>query len=303
MQSSVLGQAVLDFQRNFVRDSTQKIDKYFELIGRKASLDRLRAPEWLVPPYFFDRQIGGADYGVSLEMAKIAATGARGDRLRPVACFLDSALSGANVSRVVDDYAPFGHVISFPSRFDETKASVNELQGFWNLTIRLSGRGCRPLMLYGGYFSVLGHHAGLDGLSHGVGYGESRDALSPSSGPPGPRYYIPALHRFFPVDQAQALLQLDRNARELLRCDCESCVLARAANRGSLAQRTREDIFVHFLRARHAEIADVQRRPLADLVQELRTMHTYAVGLAPAMANDFAFLAKWADAIDPPARA
>ncbi len=290
--------AVLDWQENFARESTAKIDKYLRILNEQTPEGGFDTPAWLVPPYFYDTRAGGHVYRLSLRMARMAQRRAGDERVHPIVCVLKSALAlPADVQRIIKDHARFSQTILHISKFDETKASLNELGGFWTLVAGLANRDRPPLMLYGGYFSVLAFHAGLDGLSHGVGYGEYRDALNPRSGPPGDRFYIPALHHFFSLGEAQALLRTDQANRQLLQCACAQCAVALAAGRSALAQRTREDIFVHYLQARHTEITVVQQRPLAELLDDLRQMHAYARLLAPAMANEFDYLEQWRKAV------
>ena len=292
-------EAMLQFQETFAQESTQKIDKYLKLIGQADAEGQFASPVWLVPPYFYDEDIRGTKYQVSLRIARLALELVDAERMHPVACVLRSALSSSDgVDNLIIDYTPFAQTILFPSKFDETEASQQELQGFWRLVKELSQRNRPPFMLYGGYFSILASHVGLEGLSHGIGYGESRDALSPRSGPAPERFYIPALHRFFPVAEAQVLLRQDRTNRGIFQCACVSCEAARAAGRGALDRRTRGEIFVHFLQVRHNEISDLLQYPLHDHVTGLRDIYGYATTIAPALADNLAYLERWANAID-----
>lgn len=291
--------SVLRFQETFAQKSTLKIDKYLKLIGQTRQEGQFGPPVCLVPPYFYDESVGGPKYKVSLELAHLAAGSTDAERVRPVACVLKSALSSTvAIEELVHDYGPFAQTILFPSKFEEAEASQPELQGFWGLVRGLAHRDRPPFMLYGGYFSILASRTGLDGLSHGIGYGESRDALSPRSGPPVKRFYIPALHRFFPIAEAQTLLRLDRSNRKVFRCTCASCEAARTAGRGPLDHRTREDIFLHFLQIRHGEIQDVQQRSLPELVAKLRDLHGYATSIAPGLTEQLNYLERWASAIE-----
>lgn len=291
--------AVLQFQETFAQKSTQKIDKYLKMIGQESAGGNFNAPAWLVPPYFYDPSVRGANYGVSLDIARMAQAENGGERVHPIACVDKRALStaGSDVNNLIDDYAPFSQTILFFSVFEEANASEPQLQGFWNLVRGLSGRGRPPFMLFGGYFSILAHYVGLAGFSHGIGYGESRNALSPVSGPPGKRFYIPALRRFFTVAEAEYLIAADRKERGLFQCVCGPCEAARAAGRGALDRRTREDIFHHFLRVRHDEVMSIQIRKLTDLVADLRDVHNYATSIARGFANKLTYLARWANAI------
>jgi hypothetical protein len=80
-------------------------------------------------------------------------------------------------------------------------------------------RNQRLFALYGGFFAVLLGNVGLGGLSHGIGYGESRawEEL-PQSGPPPARYYLPELHRYVSVELAFNLWRGD-----VSRCACPVC--------------------------------------------------------------------------------
>jgi len=292
--------SVLHFQETFAQKSTQKIEKYLKLIGQTGTEGDLDTPTWLVPPYFYDPDIRGTSYIASLEIARIAAE-THGEHVHPVVCVLKSALDSTDgVDRLVDDYAPFAQTLLFFSRFDEFAASEPQLRGFLRTARGLSQRGRRAFTLFGGYFSILAHYAGLEGLSHGIGYGESRDALSPESGPPPKRFYIPALHRFFSIADALTLIAQDRKGRKLFQCACGACEEAISGGRGSLDRRTRDDSFHHFLLVRHDELGNVQGLPLANSVATLQDVYDYAVSIAPHLSKELGYLKRWASAIQTP---
>lgn len=297
-QAQAIVQAVLTFQQKFSQDSTQKVAKYLKILKEDVTGVGFLEPAWFVPPYFRSEQTRDPVYNVSLAMARFGATVTDPARVHPVVCLTPQALLSPTAGlHVGTDYSAFPQTLIYISGFEEANANETELAGFWTLVRELASRERPAFMLYGGYFSILAQQAGLRGLSHGLGYGEARNAFSPSSGPPRMRFYIPQLHHFFDLADAQAILSLDARRRNLFRCDCAQCHAARNAGRQALDTRTLEDAFVHFLHARRAELADVQTRGLDDLLDELANVHTYVSTLNPALVDEFAYLDRWARAI------
>jgi hypothetical protein len=95
--------------------------------------------------------------------------------------------------------------------FDEQKATLSQIQGLARLVTSLKERNpdAGIIDMYGGYFAALLSSLGMDGISHGVGYGERRDIVPVvGGGPPQAKYYLPAIHEEIYIHE---LVPLTRN--------------------------------------------------------------------------------------------
>jgi hypothetical protein len=168
------------------------------------------------------------------------------------------------------------------SDFDEYAEPASRLDAYRELIRSIP----RPVwLMYGGYFGLLLGADGVDLVSHGVYYTESKRMQGPvGSGPPPERYYIPALHRFYEPTRAFRLIDLVPD----FACNCDECpslegLRAEAtAAAGSPARRTAwaQRLQRHFLNARTAEVQSVQKESLEDLLESLRAAE-YAFSRVP----------------------
>lgn len=146
--------------------------------------------------------------------------------------------------------------------FDVTTDGRSELVEYGKAIQSATARGQSIFALYGGFFSVLLHRFGLEGSSHGVGYGEHRDHVElPSSGAPPARYYVPRLHRYIGVDIAGAIWE---QAPDLVECFCPECE-GRSPTSLSYHQLMR-----HSVRVRADEIDSWSHLPTAEVSAWLR---------------------------------
>jgi hypothetical protein len=148
--------------------------------------------------------------------------------------------------------------------------------------------------LHGGYFSVLLGKLGMTGLSHGIGYGESKDVEPVSGGAvPTVNYHYPPLHVRVPILEVERSLSAlgittaaDFHARV---CDCSICVgilkgdLSNLRQFGDFAIKignklksqtpdSAKKCRFHFLLARKKEIDNVDSSDLTQLRNELSTI-------------------------------
>jgi hypothetical protein len=150
----------------------------------------------------------------------------------------------------------------------------------------------KPIMnLHGGYLSILLSKFGMVGLSHGIGYGESKDVLPVSGGAvPTVTYHYPPLHVRAPIveiDRSLSALNIftaeDFHAKV---CDCAICVGILKGNlknirefgdfvikvgnkRESQTPDSAKKCRFHFLLARKKEIDVIANSSLADLKSSL----------------------------------
>ena len=173
--------------------------------------------------------------------------------------------------------------------------------------------GATAEALYGGYLAIMHGFDGLDGISHGILYTESKSRSQlPGSGGPPDRYYIPTFHDFRSVAQTTSLLALYPD----LLCECHICseyLRGDPHNIQELVDRKnprpgREFMRRHYLQVRFNESKVVEDSTVEDEVERLRaaysTYHRDAnVNPQPLPYDqstlrgfDVGYLARWADA-------
>jgi hypothetical protein len=112
--------------------------------------------------------------------------------------------------------------------FSEHTATEDELKKYKKFVSELSGDGRKIISLYGGYFSIILQKFGLYGVTHGPGYGESREVTPVGGGLPKPKFYFPGLHERLAF--REVLFAIRHMARWTLAsqyyenvCECHCC--------------------------------------------------------------------------------
>lgn len=189
------------------------------------------APAVVFAPYFFTHE-GWAVEGLATTLDFASRTAA----LRPAApvhavvcashslltCpqFIDGLLQGLPKTGIGGVWLWFGG-------FEKFRASTDSLRAFRRLVSGLAA-SMEVYNLHGGYYSLLLHHDGMTGISHGVGYGEQK-AVQQVIGAAAPtvRYYLPALKKRIGIpDLQRALPEVGvRTANDFFAkvCDCTIC--------------------------------------------------------------------------------
>jgi hypothetical protein len=178
----------------------------------------------------------------------------------------------AAVSQVCHDYAEVDAdgFFLWINRLPEESLPSKQLLNLTKLVIGLS-RGKRPVIkLYGGYLSVLLKDWGLSGFTCNLSYKTHRDVLAYGWTPKKAkkRFYIPALHRAYPLDEAAHLL----GVHEFLRCDCRVCHETYRNNIGRFEKEmSRRGISEkHFLNCRRAEISEASTLGIEGSIRTLQ---------------------------------
>jgi hypothetical protein len=114
------------------------------------------------------------------------------------------------------------------SAFREEDITVEEITNLELLVRQAEGRNFPLWNMHGGFLSCLLGKRGLDGFSHGIGYGESKDVLPVSAGAlPTVAYHYNPLHvRASVPDIELAFSSLgvnDANSFHEIICDCTIC--------------------------------------------------------------------------------
>lgn len=208
------------FNRSFTDLELRKFDKYAARLDERIIPADRKGPTWIIPPYFVAIEDDSRWWSVSERFWHAAADMCQSpESLVRVAAVDQASLLDNTLSKCPED-----KLIVWVSNLNERNTdyeSIDDLIMYGRAIQDASARGQSIFALYGGFFSVLLAMFGLNGSSHGIGYGEFRAWQElPKSGPPPPRYYLPKAHRYISVDLAIFLWSLEP---ELVVCTCIEC--------------------------------------------------------------------------------
>ena len=208
------------FNTNYQSEAGGKFKKYAERLGEEdLDIDGSSPPNIILPPYFVANstndewwKLTTRIYGATCEV--LEKDGSKMKCVRVVATDQVDVLDSLCESLPENE-----ELVIWVSGLNELKADVLDLAAYGNSIRNASNRGQNLFALYGGFFAVLLSTLGLRGVSHGIGYGESRRWIElPKSGPPPQRYYIKPLHRYVNQELAEQLWK-----HKVFRCDCPIC--------------------------------------------------------------------------------
>lgn len=264
-------QNVATFQLDAVRNGSEEsaARKYLD----RYELTRPTQPLCLLAPYFRFGEARDEWYTLSLRCATLSAELDTDIPVAPVICCPAGTLQSGE-SRIVEDYGGFKYVYIWVDDYKETRATVDEIRAVKRFVRSLVASGVeRVAALYGGYLQVMSAHDGLRSVSHGVLYTEDKSyRLSPGSGGPPERYYIPRFHQFRSLSQTDLIL----HQHPQLMCSCEVCVEVLEGNPDNIIRYFDEPELLrrHFLTVRRSEADQIEGQEPADVAAALR--QTYA---------------------------
>jgi len=180
-------------------------------------------PYGLIPPYFFFRKVTDDAYSKTLYAAEYTkAHYGKGRKVFPCLCMSRSLLQDKHqLSQILTDFRDFEGIIYWISSFEESTASIEELETLTEFVSKLSSQGKEVMNLYGGFFSLALQHVGLSKMSCGICYSSSRNVHSEVTGGGLPvRYYEPSLKLKIMRDAA---FKLYSDMPELFACKCPIC--------------------------------------------------------------------------------
>lgn len=294
---------VIDFQLNYSTTATAKLSKYerlkAEARGEPVEQDQATDdPLALVPPYWAVRDRADPWWSLSRDAIELSASRHPG-RIRPILAADATAPIRMFVDLLDDLPSTVSDVFCWRGSWDEASATIVDVEGWITLVREARARGIEVTNLYGGYLSVLLTALGLGGVSHGIGYSESRDVRRlGETGAPPTRYYVPAVHGFLPVPAAQPLVD---HLPPLWACGCAVCEGVAEDGRPLIDRLSPEQRKRQFLLARAAELANTAQ----DVHREVGRMREVASWLEnhplpqAGTARFTRILRTWADAVSP----
>jgi hypothetical protein len=337
---------VLSFQYSIVHEHITKNDlsKYLEYVMPDGILGipQLR-PKFLIAPYFYlDSQDQYLDdwLKINIDFINTAVIQAKQD-FSSIDVFGQIVISKS----VLRDQTKIRKIVSAYKNLDcsgftiwvddlnEHEATFEELKGFIGL---LKAMHNKPIYnMYGGYFSILLTHkkiALLDGVSHGLEYGESRKVYPVGGGIPVSKYYYLPLHQRLDFTKAFYLLvhakaidttldnwgKPDYYYKEI--CNCTQCKKVinndminfvefeskefyeirrnnQVQRRKKASSDTKENCLYHYLLCKKFEFSQVSRKSLDDLISDFAIKKKAYIACNAIQNNELNYLDIWADAL------
>lgn len=271
-----LTDAYLEFQLRAVKDGLDHSNarKY---LTRYAETEHT-LPRALVPPYFRFRRVGDPWYQLSLECSTHALEKWKHSKAptMPIICCGTAALANGDDDKIVADYEAAERLMVWLDGYSERSVQSTEIAGVRRFLRKLSKGAERPIeVLYGGYLFLLSAQDGIQAVSHGILYTQSRSYVrGPGSGGVPERYYIPEVHQFRSLSQADLIVH---KHPELL-CNCAVCEKYIQGNPDNIIRYADEPelLRLHFLTVRRAEADTVDNLDLAKEAERLMgTFETY----------------------------
>ncbi len=307
-----LCEAVIHYQFTRVRREFEADSEYKDIA------DRIPLPAAVFAPYFYiDPNQADNGFALFFQCAAAALDVASDSPIHSVLCTDVSTLSKPgflnDAGSLIKDSGVAGVWLWF-SRFYEEAADPHQLKNFRAFVEDLRQK-VEVYNMHGGYLSLALSRFGLNGVSHGIGYGEQKDVI-PVIGQSTPtvRYYLPDLRRRLGVPQIERALKgigvatpTDFFAKV---CGCAICrgVIQtdvkqfsafgdlhystenskRMAQTPAAAQRCR----FHFLLNRLRERDDVGTRSAVEIANDLHAAYD-KWGKQPTIRGDADHLLRW----------
>ncbi len=342
---NVFCENVLNFQYSLIDQHIQQKDlaKYIEYVS-KNDLPQLH-PKFLIAPYFY---LNADDSEVkkwielNVEFIKKSIDLSR-DRFNnsPVYGQLTINKNILKNSEIIDcitssyNNVDLKGLTIWVDDLNEHESSFEELSSFMDLLRRLN---CKTKYnMYGGYFSILLTHkkiALLNGVSHGLEYGESRKVYPVGGGLPVSKYYFQPLHKRMDFTDAFYLLNGAKIIDSSLSnwgstkpyydaiCNCEQCrkILHdeminfiefesrefydikrknQTLRRKKASSDTKQNCLYHYLLCKKREFKLVEQESLAELSKQLITQYEKYRSFSFLLKEDnLSFLPLWHSIIE-----
>lgn len=205
--------SVIEFQHNIVQNTAEEngIKKYLEYDN--IEVNRSLQPKFVIAPYFYMNIRQYQKWlAVNIRMYELCQINNIANTEIRMEIFIDKEIlcDKAILKKIAEKYLETGcgEYILWIESFDETQAGRIEIE---NLLFFLGlFQGKSVYNAYGGFFSILLGNDELkllDGVSHGLEYGENRGGYPVGGGMPSPRYYFFPLHRRLRYSESLELLE------------------------------------------------------------------------------------------------
>ncbi len=217
---------VIDFQKNIISNqvSENEEDKYISVQNQ--------TPCVAIAPYFY---MSSTTFNFWIELNKnLIDKSVELEKDLPVFGYIliskDAFFDDELNSKLIEKYGKTkaSGIMLWIESFSEHSATEAELKKYKKFVSEMSKDNRKIISLYGGYFSIMLQKYGLYGVTHGPGYGETREVTPVGGGLPKPKFYFPGLHER--LSFREVLFAIRRKAKWTTAaqyyeniCDCSCC--------------------------------------------------------------------------------
>ena len=320
---------VLDFQLSHIKKSLDdEFREYIEYIGV------VKEPEFLIAPYFYmteDNYENWLTLNKKIIQRAYEQKAIFGNPYVYAQLVIDKHLltDTDKHKEIIKNYSLADGLLYWVDGFDESTAKLDELTAVKNFVSDYkSVNPLKPIIsLYGGYFSELLLNFGLDGVVHGLEYGESRDVVPVGGGIPLSKFYLPSLKQRIAANTMLSILRI-REINSLKKfhkeiCDCEVCreiikddniiegfnnfikgkpkriVYKKSGNVREIEypeRESKERCLFHYLEVKNREFTDIKNKSKQELVDELHQSYDTYKNIFSE--HQISYLTRWANVIE-----
>lgn len=255
---------VIGFQLKVINERVQDSEnvEYYEFLKEKGVAKSSNfTPSLVVAPYFcmdgntFDSWI---DINIKCAEDSKKIANALGVPMAVEIVITQNVLfDSTQVQRLIDKYTKLKPAVFliWVDAFSEHEVSDGLLDAFVEMLKKLKASGSQVVNLYGSYFSVmLLRHGIMDGVTHGLEYGEERPLIPVGGGIPTAKFYLPALHLRLRGDDARYAVKALGGFKTVADfhkfvCDCTQCQRA--------ISKSPEKDFGDYLRTKRVNTRDI----------------------------------------------
>lgn len=292
--------AVIKFERNKIKDKVLESEdnEYitFALQGQTLNAASL-VPVGIIAPYFY-MDSTNIDGWLPINLKLVDKTKELVDSntmvYAEVVISKDVLNNESLLKRIIESYSEShcDKILVWVDSFAEEEQNTSSLINFVNLVKGFRQGGKEVYNLYGGYFSILltSKQDGLNGVSHGLDYGEYRGVIPVGGGVPLVKYYFPPFHTRIRIEELATILskkgwQSGGKNMEFssLVCGCPKCTnieqfeetlppreVGRGIRKAFPTTAAKRHSLEHYLYCKKAEFDSIGQRTLAELVDDMK---------------------------------
>jgi hypothetical protein len=334
---------VLNFQRNI--SLSKKVDDYKEYLafskdGQPNDMELNLKPMFLVAPYFYIDIHDWVEKNIKL-IEKSKEKLVEGESLLAQITISHQYIKdakgnydGSELKKIIGEYKEQNNVngyLIWVDGFREHEENSENLSVYLEMVADLKslGGGVKVYSLYGSYFSTILTNPALnllDGICHGLEYGEAREVVPVGGGLPVPKFYFYPIHKrvsFFEMFRFLSLAKIELRGKYISEvCDCDTCkslinsndvigdfersfgeskkstfqVSGRLVSREFATSQTKDRSLRHYLESKKKEFDFVNVKPIEEAIKQLNESHEKykdSFGL-----TNVEHLNKWSKALD-----
>lgn len=218
------------------------------------------------------------------------------------------------INKIIESYSLADGLLLWVDGFNELKVDEETIMSliYFIQGYKKSNPNKNIYSLFGGYFSQLLSKIGLSGVSHGVGYGESKDINTLGGVPSVQKYYMPKLfQRMTPEAIIKLLNTMKLSTKQDFYdriCNCNVCkhniydnninlrffiYLDDMDNSNNLRSNARINCTQHYLEVKNIEFIKIRSSDSNTLINNLKYTFDSHVKNNYANSSDISYLMKW----------